>query len=373
MFAGLATDGYGGDGSLQLVCTQAYALRANTLNAELATDGYGAVGSSLSSVCTEGYTIASVTNILTAGLATDGYGTANSSLSTITLDGYTTNAVTPPVPPPGKQFMAFSTLPWAVGFDSVALNANPACANGDLWIADLITAPDGFAVVQFPDGTYQVLCNFNAARQSFQNQVFQQSSQTYSNLFLTYTNDKAPRQITPFNSPITLVVGVAMVALNVALYVVNVQGDAMSISVTPGTSLPPGIVFDGVNTVSGAPSTPGVYIFQMRATSLVTGAFTDLGAIQMLVSAQVITGPGFRVTAVYAGTYAGTYHQEGDVFDIAQASDYSDSTVNYQYAAGDYVTGWMLQVPQTTPLLTYGSVQSPPLFPVILPQNRMVM
>lgn len=62
-----------------------------------------------------------------------------------------------------------------------------------------------------------------------------------------------------------------------------------------------------------------------------------------------------RVQAVVAGFYRGDYKDIGDVFDLANTGDLSDSTVS-QVPVGnpDYpVYGWMLVVASTTPLVSW--------------------
>jgi hypothetical protein len=62
-----------------------------------------------------------------------------------------------------------------------------------------------------------------------------------------------------------------------------------------------------------------------------------------------------RVQAVQRGQYGGVFRDKGDVFDITNASDLSDSTVS-QVPVGnpDYpLFGWMLVVPNATPLYSY--------------------
>lgn len=89
------------------------------------------------------------------------------------------------------------------------------------------------------------------------------------------------------------------------------------------------------------------------------------------------TGPvntGFRVIAVTAGHYAGVFRTPGDVFDIAQASDYSDSTIDYQPPSSNTTGyGWMLQVPATTPLFNWLSANPYPALPPQDPNRRFIM
>jgi hypothetical protein len=63
-----------------------------------------------------------------------------------------------------------------------------------------------------------------------------------------------------------------------------------------------------------------------------------------------IGGDGFRVCAVAPGWYGGYYLNVGDVFDLAQANDFSDATLNYESAGGEYNGGWMTRVASTTAL-----------------------
>lgn len=345
-----------------------------SFNEGRATNGYGS-NSSPSLLCLEGYA-QSVVSFL-EGRATDGYGT-NASLSSLCLEGYVQSGL-PPTPPVGKQYQTFMTLPPASSSDSIApASTNTPAVNGDIWILDLYTAL-GFAITPLPDGTYQIASPGNSGRDSFESQIWQQSTQSYSTVlpssvlgigtggqFTTWLNDVPPEQIIPFASPLTLTVGVPMAELILPLYVTNVQGDAMTYSQSPGSSLPDGLTFDGVSTISGSPTTAGSYVFQMRATSNVTGAYTDLQAIQVIVLAAPVVGAGFRVMATDNGYYGGSPRMKGDVFDIAYAADYSDSTTSFVPSTDpDYpVYGWMIQVSSSTPLVqqdqSLRAVNSPP-------------
>lgn len=62
--------------------------------------------------------------------------------------------------------------------------------------------------------------------------------------------------------------------------------------------------------------------------------------------------PYARVKAVAGGFYGGIWRDIGDVFDIANAGDFSNSATNYGSAATPFY-GWMTQVPGTTPLFSY--------------------
>lgn len=107
---------------------------------------------------------------------------------------------------------------------------------------------------------------------------------------------------------------------------------------------------------------------------------------------------GFRVTAVTAGFYQ-RFRTPGDVFDLVSAADYSDSTVNYQdqptllrLKSGGFLLlrgggrllyqvqtegstsgyGWMLRVPQTTPLFDWLQSNGAPYLPPQDPRRRFI-
>lgn len=65
------------------------------------------------------------------------------------------------------------------------------------------------------------------------------------------------------------------------------------------------------------------------------------------------TAPGFRVQAVATGFYQEIFRNIGDVFDLAIAGDFSDSTVSMVPPGNpDFpLYGWMLAVPSNTALV----------------------
>lgn len=66
-------------------------------------------------------------------------------------------------------------------------------------------------------------------------------------------------------------------------------------------------------------------------------------------------GLSLRVQAVVAGDYLGVWRDAGDVFDLIDAADFSDSTASMVNIGNpDYpLFGWMLSVPSSTPLYSY--------------------
>ncbi len=88
--------------------------------------------------------------------------------------------------------------------------------------------------------------------------------------------------------------------------------------------------------------------------------------------APPVPNTGFRVTAVTAGWYNGIFRTPGDVFDLLHASDYSDSTQNYESGGGETVFGWMLAVAPTTPLFNWLQSNGAPYFPPQDPNRRFI-
>jgi|SRR5271154_3466548 len=71
---------------------------------------------------------------------------------------------------------------------------------------------------------------------------------------------------------------------------------------------------------------------------------------------EQLTGSA-RVQAVTPGQYMGDYKDVGDVFDILNTQDFSDSTVS-QVPIGNVIYplyGWMLSVPATMALYSWAA------------------
>lgn len=146
----------------------------------------------------------------------------------------------------------------------------------------------------------------------------------------------------------------------------NVVGDPLAVGVSAISVL--GLLAQPITFQNSTTIPFGIIIFQspMAGLGVPTGSSVALG-----VSSGSATG--FRVMAVSAGEYGGEYYEPGDVFDLQFSADYSDSTQNYQIGGNDWAPGWMLQVPNSTPLLQQEVVQAYPTFPAVDPARRFVM
>lgn len=126
---------------------------------------------------------------------------------------------------------------------------------------------------------------------------------------------------------------------------------------------------------------------------------------QQILSSPLVLGPpppppytGFRVQATTAGWYNGRFRTPGDVFDLLTASDFANAAINYQggpylldqsgqplldqngqpmaaQTAGSSNTsgyGWMIQVPQSTPIFDWLQANNSPYLPPQDPLRRFI-
>jgi len=80
---------------------------------------------------------------------------------------------------------------------------------------------------------------------------------------------------------------------------------------------------------------------------------------------------GFWVVAVSAGWYQGVFRTPGDVFLLAQAADFSDSTIDYQAGSNGVGYGWMAKTNLTTPF-NWLETNNAPYLPPQDPFRRFV-
>lgn len=151
------------------------------------------------------------------------------------------------------------------------------------------------------------------------------------------------------------------------------------------------------------PPKPGPYVQPV----LVTVAEQTYQNIPWIAFTQPVVGsfippplPGFRVMAVTAGYYGNAFRTPGDVFDIAFAADFSDSSVDYQDTdttltllnGGGALTllngqpfqmlagtlgsttgfGWMVKVSPNTPLFNWLEANNAPYLPPQDPLRRFI-
>lgn len=396
--------------------------------AALIDEGIGPAAS-IAFVITEGYSSAAAAPVART-LVTEGFGGAISSLI---HEGFSAYVNLPEPPITGKQYTDVSALS-DQGYDIWSLT-DAASVIGDVGVTDQITARTSYAVVPNKDGSGYVNAGGDLTRQQFNTQVFHVAGLTMGAVSTVYINDSPPilaNAIPPINIVLGQQISLDFIAGG---YVIDLDGDPLTVTLLSGSN-PPGTTLVG-SLLSGftiatynaspvyrftdilgetldvpvsifvsmsviVPDETGVPYATASANLMILGlivrntgaGYSNTVAFGTVLSQSIAPGtsvqqgtsiflqtslgpqsglPGFRVRAVYPGTYAGVYQQEGDVFDLASANDYSDSTVNYQLGAGDTVYGWMLQVPSNTPLLQASAAQPEPLFPVDYTGVRTVM
>src|SRR5581483_1865605 len=121
-----------------------------------------------------------------------------------------------------------------------------------------------------------------------------------------------------------------------------------------------------LSTTAPATQVSSVLSGTVLAQSIAAGTGEVANTVVSLTIA--IAGDGFRVQAVTAGYYNGQYYEPGEVFDLLQATDFSDSSVNYQVNANEYAPGWMQAVSTPVSLDTGAAT-----FPAVDPARRTVM
>jgi hypothetical protein len=152
---------------------------------------------------------------------------------------------------------------------------------------------------------------------------------------------------------------------------VTVTLAGQSIASTTGLHLPDTLVlFSQGQTIA---STTGLVVTVTGSNVTVPVPSLSLAFTSGTIVAYLNITPGFRVQAVTAGWYGGYYYQAGDVFDLLSGTDFSDSTQTYQGPlSGTSGVGWMLQVPQSTPLYQFETSEPIPSFPSNDPNRRFV-
>lgn len=211
-------------------------------------------------------------------LATFGYGDGSTFASCVT-GGFSTYTGAPIVAPAGKQYVVVAGLPWS-GL-SILQDPNPssdAAQAGDLIICDTVSTPNSYPITMNPDGTFTVDTQTDTSRQSFQVDVSRVSVRKLNGMFTIWVNNLPPIQTGGINYP-TLVIGLASVPLDLASFVTDAQGDALTFAVSPRMSegLPPGMQLAG-SVLSGTPSAAVTRTVFFRVTD-VPGDYTDIGPL----------------------------------------------------------------------------------------------
>lgn len=171
------------------------------------------------------------------------------------------------VPPAGQVYQDFLTLPPSGGAASVVAGASPAVQNLDVWQLPLVD-DQGYPIVPFSDGTYEILTGGDTARQSFTSNIWSATQiPGFYGAFITYSNDVGPSQVLPV-PPRSQTVGQPIAPFDLTPYVSSVERDPLTFSVTPGFTLPAGISLSSAGVLTGTPTVIASTLMSIRATDL---------------------------------------------------------------------------------------------------------
>jgi hypothetical protein len=126
------------------------------------------------------------------------------------------------------------------------------------------------------------------------------------------------------------------------------------------------------------PSLPGPSRFVQPTVIQVFEQQYDKNSYPLVVTQPTIFNPpppftGFYVQAVSAGFYGGRFRTPGDIFLLASAADFSDSTVDYQPPSSNTAAyGWMQKV-TTQQAFDWLQSNNAPYLPPQDPNRRFIM
>jgi hypothetical protein len=246
-YAGLATRGYGSDSTIALVVRDGFP-QPPQLSATLTTFGYGQVGSGISVLVRQFYSLATLV----------------------------------PYPPPaGKQYVDVAGLPWPAGAFSILDGASPPVENGDIIICDLVTTPGGYPVTMNGDGTFQIATASSTSREIIYADVFDRSLLSYYGGYTNWVNNHIPQSVGL--SSAFLQIGVPF-SLDLVNYVSDFENDPLVYAVQSGP-LPLGLNLSG-SLISGIPLSVAGKDVTFRITDA-TGDYFDLGPIPFTVATSI--------------------------------------------------------------------------------------
>lgn len=226
------------------------------------------------------------------------YGSIDSTLTTLASQLLT--------PPTGQQYV-IAAVPWSGSAASVFANASPAVANGDVWMAPLISTPSSYALTQDADGTFQIATAGDHSRQQFISNVFDVSADSWFGLFTTYVNDQIPVCTGLPSSlggpPGTLAVqtGVAITSIDWNTLFTDGENDALTISLSPSSinTIPSALTLTS-GVLAGSITSAGSSSLTFRATDI-AGEHTDCSSWVINASSTVtvptVTGQSFTQAA----------------------------------------------------------------------------
>jgi len=213
-----------------------------------------------------------------SSIATFGYGATNGAIKNCVRFGFliTSGASVPA----GKQNITVSGLPWSANAYSILTGASPAVINGDVMQVDLLSTPGRYPVTVNSDGTFSVAVNGDTARQSFVADVYNSTLAVNQGLFTTWVNNSVPVQPNQADD-LTAINGFQFGPIDLNNYIVDLDGDVITFTVTSTDTLPPGVTLNG-SVLSGTPRRLGGFTPSIVATDA-TGDSSNLFPVSITV------------------------------------------------------------------------------------------
>lgn len=185
--------------------------------------------------------------------------------------------------------------------------SSPAVVVGDVFIAQLVTSPNGFQVQINSDGTIDIFAGGNTSRQELLYAIYRVAGNVIdpptfpSSTGIVWINEVGPvwnsALILPNFTSGPIVVGTAItVTLQSSLYAVSPEGDPLTFSIASG-SLPAGLsILSG--QIVGTPTNAVTTFFTLSATDI-TG--TSMVSPQGSISVQALPPPPVQGMMSFVG------------------------------------------------------------------------
>jgi hypothetical protein len=156
---------------------------------------------------------------------------------------------------------------------------------GDVFITQTTSAPGGYTIDVFGDGTVELLAGGDSSRQSFLYEIYRVASNNIDGPATVWINEIGPIWSLGPLPKLTIGAPVSFSFANL-IYVYSPSGDTLSFALNSG-SLPTGLTLNMNGTVSGTPTTAGTYTFTVAATDYAS-ITTVSPSIQFQVSSSSI-------------------------------------------------------------------------------------
>jgi hypothetical protein len=173
----------------------------------------------------------------------------------------------------------------------VALGAGP----GEVWTADDLTTPGGYAVTITTDGDFSVALNGDTSRQSFGHDLDGDAG-------VIYVNNQGPT-FTPPEDYLDFTVGVDGTDVDLAAYFEDFEGDPLTYSLAPGSPAFPAWASLGLLSISIATPASATSVSPVIRARDLAGDVVD-GAIPLRSLAVDIAVPDVAGHSVAAATEA---------------------------------------------------------------------